>query len=114
MKRKTINPAPQTPNSEDREGQGHYFTPTQIKVRDPVQFCERMSIDYVGGDVFQTFNVSTYQGHEFLRNKSSLHQLHNDPNQKKTRRRPRVISAEKLREMERILQEERIEPCVIT
>lgn len=30
----------------------------------------------------------------------------NDPNRKETRGRPRVISAEKLREMERILQEE--------
>ena len=114
MKRKTINPAPQTPDSEDREGQGHYFTPARAKVRGAVQFCERMGIDYVKRDVFRTFNVSTRQGHEFLRNESSSHRLRNDPNREETRGRPRVISAEKLREMERILQEEGIEARAMT
>lgn len=71
MTRTTINPAPQTPDNEDREGHGHYFTPARAKVRGAVQFCERMGIDYVKRDVFRTFNVSTRQGHEFLRNDSS-------------------------------------------
>lgn len=73
-----------------------------------------MGIDYVKRDVFRTFNVSTRQGHEFLRNDSSSRRLHNDPNQKETRGRPRVIIAEKLREMERILQEEGIEARALT
>ena len=80
MTRTTINPAPQTPDNEDREGHGHYFTPARAKVRGAVQFCERMGIDYVKRDVFRTFNVSTRHGYEFLRNDSSLRQLHNDPN----------------------------------
>ena len=114
MNRTTINPALQTPDNEDRESQEHYFTFVQAKVRGAVQFYERMGIDYVKRHVFQTFNVSTRQGHEFLHNDSSSHRLHNDPNRKETRGRPRVISAEKLREMERILQEEGIEARAMT
>ena len=71
MNRTTINPALQTPDNEDYEGQEHYFTPVRAKVRGAFQFCERMGIDYVKRDVFQTFNVSTRQGHEFLCNDSS-------------------------------------------
>ena len=114
MKRKTINPAPQTPDSEDREGQGHYFTPARAKVRGAVQFCERMGIDYIKRDVFQTFNVSTRQGYEFLCNESSSHRLRNDLNRKETHGRSHVINAEKLREMEHILQEEGIEVHIMT
>ncbi len=108
MDRTTTNQAPQTP-PEDREGHGHYFTPAQAKVRGAVQFCERMGIEYFKEDVFRTFNVSHRQGYEFLRNGSSSRRLHNNPDQEETRGRPRLISAKKLREMERILQEEDIE-----
>ena len=114
MNKTTINPASQTPNNEDYESQKHYFTLARAKVRGAVQFYERMGIDFVKRDVFQTFNISIRQGHEFLHNNSSLRRLHNDPNQKETRGRPCVISAEKLREMERILQEEEIEARAMT
>ena len=107
MKRTTISQAPQTP-PEDREGHGHYFTPARAKVRGAVQFYERMGIEYVKRDVFRTFNVSTREGHEFLRNDSFSRRLHNDPNKKESCGRPRVISAEKLCEMKGILQEEGI------
>lgn len=73
-----------------------------------------MGIEFVKKDVFRTFNVSTRQSHEFLRNGLSLPRLHNDPNRKKTRGRPRVISAKKLREMELILQEEGLEARALT
>ena len=102
------------PDSEDCEGQRHYFTPIQAKVRGAIQFCERMSIDYIKRDVFRIFNVSICQGYKFLRNESSLHRLRNDLNREETRGRLRVISAEKLREMKRILQEEGIEAHVMT
>ena len=72
MNRTTINQAPQTPPREDHEGNGHYFTPAQAKVRGAVQFCERIGIEYFKKDVFQTFNVSHCQGYEFLRNDSYL------------------------------------------
>ena len=82
MTRTTINPAPQTLDNKDFEGNGYYFTPTQAKVRDAIQFYERMGINYITRDVFRTFNVSTCQSHKFLHNKSSSRQLYNDPNQK--------------------------------
>ena len=113
MNRTTTNQAPQTP-PEDREGHGHYFTPARAKVRGAVQFCERMGIEYFKGDVFRTFNVSHRQGYEFLRNNLSSRRFHNNPEQEETRGRHRLISAEKLREMERILQEEGIEARTIT
>ena len=103
MKRKTINPAPQTPDSKDCEGPGYYFTLARAKVRGAVQFCERMGIDYVKRNVFRTFNVSIRQGHEFLRNESFSHRLHNDPNREKTRGHLHAISVEKLCEIEHIL-----------
>ena len=56
------------PDSEDRKGQKHYFTPRRANVRGAVQFCERRGIDYIKKDVFQTFNISICQGHEFLCN----------------------------------------------
>lgn len=113
MDRTTTNQAPQTP-PEDREGHGHYFTPARAKVRGAVQFCERMGIEYFKEDVFRTFNVSHRQGYEFLRNDSSSRRLHNNPDQEETRGRRRLISAEKVREMERILQEEGIEARAMT
>lgn len=80
MNRITINLTLQTPDKEDHEDHRHYFTLVQVKVRGVVQFCKRMGIDYVKRDVFQNFNVSTCQGHEFLHNDSFLSQLHNNPN----------------------------------
>lgn len=114
MNRITINLASQTLDNKDRESQGHYFIPIRAKVRGTVQFYERMGIDYIKRDVFRTFNISTRQGYEFLRNNSSLRQLHNDPNQKETYRCFCVISTEKLRKIERILQKEGIEARAIT
>ena len=38
-----------------------YFTPARAKVRDAVQFCDRMGIECFKGDVFRTFNVSHRQ-----------------------------------------------------
>ena len=71
MNRTTTNQASQTP-PEDREGHGHYFTPSRAKIRAAVQFCERMGIEYFMEDVFRTLNVSHRQGYEFLRNDLSL------------------------------------------
>ena len=102
------------PDNEDCKGHRHYLTIARAKIRGAVQFCERMGIDYVKKDVFQTFNVSTRQSHEFLQNDSFLHQLYNNFNRKKTRGRPRVISAEKFQEIERILQKKGIKARAMT
>lgn len=52
MDRTTVNQAPQTPPTEDREGKGHYFTPALAKARGVVQFYERMGIEYFKEDIF--------------------------------------------------------------
>ena len=65
-------------------------------------------------DVFRHFNVSHTQGHEFPRAVSSSCRLNNDIIREETRGRPRIISANKIREMERILQEEGIEARAMT
>ncbi len=114
MDRTTVNQAPQTPPTEDREGNGHYFTPARAKVRGAVQFCERIGIEYFKEDVFRTFNVSHRQGYEFLRDDSSSRRLHNNPSLEESRGRRRLISAEKIREMKWILQEEGIEARAMT
>ena len=113
MNRTTTNQAPQTP-PEDYEGPGHSFTPAQAKVRGAVQFCKRMGIEYFNEDVFQTVNFSHCQVYEFLRNDLFLRQLHNNLDQKETCGCRRLISAENLREIERILQEGIIEARAIT
>ena len=73
-----------------------------------------MGMEYFKEDVFRTFNVSHRQGYEFLRNDSSSRRLHNDSDQEETRGRRQLISADKLREMERILQDEGIEARALT
>lgn len=67
-----------------------------------------MGIDYVKRNIFRTFNISIHQNHEFLCHNSSSRRLLNDPNRKEIRVRPHIISDEKLREMKRILQEEKL------
>lgn len=57
----------------DNKSQRHYFTLTQAKVRGIVQLYKYMGINYIKRDVFQTFNISIYQGHEFLCNDLSLY-----------------------------------------
>lgn len=73
-----------------------------------------MGIPYFKEDVFRTFNVSHTQGHEFPRAESSSRRLHNGLTREETRGRPRSISANKIREMDRILQEEGIEARAMT
>lgn len=90
-------------NNKDCEDHKYYFTLAQVKVRDVVQFCEYMGINYDKRDVYQTFNISIYQNHKFLYNDSFLYQLYNNSNQKKTYRCPHITSVEKLTKIKPIL-----------
>lgn len=94
---------------ENREGGSNYFTSTRAKVRGAIQFCEKMGIQNFKEDVFRTFGVSSRQGWEFLRNNASSRRRHNDPSKEETRGRKSVVSPEKIREMERIVETEGIE-----
>ena len=76
-----------------------------------------MNLSYRKQDVFETFNVSTTRGYEMLRNKSyssSSRQFHHNPDDEETRGRKQLISSVKIREMERILEEEGIEARSLT
>ena len=76
-----------------------------------------MNIPYFQEDVFRTFNVSHRRGWEFLRDNSpssSSRGRHNDSNQEETRGRKGLITPRKIREMERLLEEEGIETRALT
>lgn len=63
---------------------------------------------------FRTFNVSHRQGHEMLKEFASSRRLHNDSDKMETRGRKLIISSQKIREMERILEEKGIEARGLT
>lgn len=71
-------------------------------------------MEYFKKDVFRTFKVSHRQGYEFLRDDTSSRRLHNDSDQEEPFGRRQLISTEKLREMEGILQGEGIEARALT
>lgn len=106
MDRSTLKRPAITPPLEIRLGESHYFTPIRAKVRGAVQFCEKMWIQYSKEDVFRTFDVSSRQEWEFLRDNAPSRRRHNDPSNEETRGRKSVGSPEKPREMERILETE--------
>ncbi len=108
MDRTTLNRAPATP-PENHEDNSHYFTPARAKVRGAVEFYDRMGIEYFKEDIFRTFNVSSREGWKFLIDSSSSRRLHNDPDREEHRCRKPLISPEKIREMERLLETEGIE-----
>ena len=106
---------PHTPNIETRALLAHYSTPTKASVWAAVHFADRMKLPYYKEDIFRTFNVSRTRGYEMLRNEDfSSRQLHNNPDHKETRGRKSLISSVKIREMERILEEEGIEARSLT
>ncbi len=73
-----------------------------------------MGIPYIKEDVFRKSSVSRRQGYEFLHDDSYSRRLHSDLDREETHGRPRIISPEKMREMEQILKEEGIKACVMT
>ena len=66
-------------------------------------------MDYFKEDIFRTFNVTSRQGWEFLKDGASSRRLHNEPDREEPRGRKPLISLEKIREMERISETEGIE-----
>ncbi len=51
------------PDNKNCKDFKYYFDPVQAKVRGAIQFCKHMGIDYIKRDIFQTFNIFTYQNH---------------------------------------------------
>lgn len=97
---------PITPNLEVRADEAHYLTPIRAAVRGAVHFADRMKLPYYKEDVFRAFDVSHASEYRMLRDSaSSSRKFHHMPDQTKTRGRNPLISSNKIREMERILEE---------
>lgn len=92
----------------------HHDTPTKAKVQGAVEFCDRMGIPYHKEDVFRTFNVSHRRGWDMLHPSSSSRRFANDGEKEETRGRKSLVSPQKVREMERILEEEGMEARGLT
>ena len=86
----------------------HYTTPTKAAVIAAVDFCKKSSTLYFKEDVFCTFDVNQKRGYGWLRIGVSR-QMHNDLEQEETWGRKHIISAEKIWEMECVLETEGIE-----
>lgn len=114
MNRSTLKRPAATPPLENREGDSIYFTLTRVKVRGAAQLCGRMGMHYFKEDVFRTFDGSSRFRWEFLRNDSLSRRRLNDPSKEETRGRKSVVSPEKIRGMERILETEGIEARAYT
>ena len=119
MERPTT-PVLQTQGQRQGQAQGHPQHPQEqenpkdsprtvrAKVRGIVEFCDAKHIPYFKTDVFKFYGISYNRGYEYLRNGSSnlLRDNRDDPNREETRGRKRLVSAQKVREMEKLLEEE--------
>ena len=71
-------------------------------------------MDYFKEDIFWTFNVTSRQGWEFLKDGASSRRLHNERDREEPRGPKPLISPEKIREMKRILEIEGIDAQAYT
>ncbi len=92
---------PVTSHIPPRKPGQHYTTLTKAAVLAAVDFCEKSNTPYFKEDVFCSFNFNQKQGYEWLRT-GATRRMHNDPEKKETCGRKPIISAEKIREIERI------------
>lgn len=105
----------QTPPTEDRKGHGHYFTPARAKLRGAVRFCKAH-----GHIISQGRRISNFQCFPIARVMSSyaitrLRAEYTIIHLKKNLVGVADLSVQKkIREMERILQEEGIEARAMT
>ena len=92
----------------------NHDTPTKAKVQGAVEFYQKMGLPFFKKDVFRTFNVEHRRGHEFLKPEFFARRHHNISNESENRGRPRIISTNQIREMERILEEEGMKGRALT
>ena len=104
---------PNTAEPNSSESRMHYPTPTKAKIQGAVEFCDRMGILYFKKDVFRTFNVSHHAGWRAL-NQESSRRHHNKPDLPETRGRKAIVTPQKNRGMERIIEEEGFEARALT
>ncbi len=101
-----------TPEPDSHESRLHMPTSIKSKTKGAVEFCDKMSISYFKEDVFCTFNVSHAIGWRALSNQPRRH--HNEPTTIEKRGRHSIVTPQKIREMERILEEDGFEARALT
>jgi hypothetical protein len=93
--------------SNFHESRMHVSTLIKSKIKDVVEFCDKMSIFYFKEDVFRTFNVSHAIEWRTLSNASRKH--HNEFTTYETRDLQAIMTSQKTHEMKRILKEDEFE-----
>ena len=97
---------------EEHEYCKEYATPHKAMVQGTVSFLEAKGIPFYREDVFRHFGVSHTAGYKMLRTKTARRfdtLVHHNP-----RHRPCAVTAEKLKEMEAILENQGIEARCLT
>jgi hypothetical protein len=86
----------------------HYDTPNKAKVRGAVEFLEAKGIPHFKSEVFDHFIVKHRQGWAMI-SEASEDRRHRNTNGEEHRGRPRKITNQQLKEMDRIICEEGFE-----
>jgi hypothetical protein len=89
-------------NSDQRN---HYDTPTKAKVCGAVEFLEAKGIPHFKSEVFDHFNVKHLQGWAMI-SEASEDRRHHNTDGEEHRGRPRKITNQQLKEMDRVIREE--------
>jgi hypothetical protein len=95
---------PTTPTTEDVWPQQQRPTPVKARIQGAVDFCESIGLKGQKNTIFRLNNVPRATGYRILASNSRT--LRNDRVLKETRGRRKLVSKEKLKEMEDILQTE--------
>jgi hypothetical protein len=101
-----------TPTTEEVWPQQQHPTPVKSRIQGAVDYCVASGIKGQKEAIFRFNNVSHTTGYRILA--SNARTLKNDKILQETRGRKRLISSDKLQEMEKILQTEEFEARALT
>jgi hypothetical protein len=105
---------PTTPVLEAREGREPYSTPTKAKIQGVIEYNKAHGIQTFNEDVFRYFGVTHTQGYEILKNHTTNRQAAHTDAISDSCGRPKLISDEKIIEMDCLLQTEGIKARGLT
>ncbi len=104
---------PTTPTTEVTLAQCQKPTPVKVRIQGAIDFLESEGIKEKKRAVFLANGVFRKTGYWILQS-SNPRTIMNDPTRKKTRGLKRIITLEQIREMEKILENRRLEGCGLT
>lgn len=86
----------------------HKTTPIKARIQDAINFLDKKGIKGLNEDVFWSNSVCHATGYKILKSSNSR-TLKNNPTRKKIRGWKKVITADQIREIEKILQNKGLE-----